>query len=154
KAKNVFLITDQGIVHTGILDKVKNGLKKGNYNVEIYDKAVPEPPVDSVIEAYELSKDKMYTDVIVGLGGGSSIDLAKVVALFKEYGGHPRDYFEEGNVPGPIAPLIAIPTTAGTGSEVTSVAVVNDVENNVKVGISDNYLRPSVALLDPELTIG
>ncbi|MFC4025191.1 hydroxyacid-oxoacid transhydrogenase [Oceanobacillus longus] len=153
-AKNIFLITDQGIVQAGILDKVKAQLENDNYNVVIYDKAVPEPPIDSVVEAYEFAKDKTDTDVIIGLGGGSSIDLAKVVALLMEYGGHPRDYFDEGNVPGPIAPLIAIPTTAGTGSEVTSVAVVNDVENNLKVGISDNYLRPAVALLDPELTVG
>lgn len=153
-AKNIFLITDQGIVQAGILDKVKAQLEKDNYNVVIYDKAVPEPPIDSVLEAYEFAKDKTDTDVIIGLGGGSSIDLAKVVALLMEYGGHPRDYFDEGNVPGPVAPLIAIPTTAGTGSEVTSVAVINDVENNLKVGISDNYLRPAVALLDPELTVG
>lgn len=154
-AKNVFLITDQGIVQAGILDKVKAELEKhGKYNVVIYDKAVPEPPIDSVIEAYNFAKDKTDTDVIIALGGGSSIDLAKVVALLMKYEGHPRDYFEEGNVPGPVTPLIAIPTTAGTGSEVTSVAVVTDVDNNVKVGISDNYLRPAVALLDPELTIG
>lgn len=65
------------------------------------------------------------------------------------------DYYGgENKVTGPIAPLVAIPTTAGTGSEVTSVAVLTDVENNLKVGISDNYLRPTVALLDPELTLG
>ena len=134
--------------------EVKTVIEKENDHGEIYDKAVPEPPIDSVVEAYEFAKNQTETDAIIGLGGGSSIDLAKVVALLMEYGGHPRDYFEEGNVPGPVAPLIAIPTTAGTGSEVTSVAVVNDVENNLKVGISDNYLRPAVALLDPELTIG
>lgn len=153
-AKNVFLITDQGIVKAGILEKVTNLLKSKGFEVVIYDQAIPEPPVNSVIEAYEFAKKQIKTDVIIGIGGGSSIDLAKVVALLMEHGGHPRDYFEEGKVPGPIAPLIAIPTTAGTGSEVTSVAVVNDTENNLKVGISDNYLRPAVALLDPELTVG
>ncbi|RHW35258.1 hydroxyacid-oxoacid transhydrogenase [Oceanobacillus profundus] len=154
EAKNVFLITDQGIVQAGILKKVKEQLALHNYEVVVYDQAVPEPPISSVMEAFEFAKSQMETDVIIGLGGGSSIDLAKVVALLMEHGGHPRDYFEEGNVPGPVAPLIAIPTTAGTGSEVTSVAVVNDTENNIKVGISDNYLRPAVALLDPELTVG
>lgn len=153
-AKNVLLITDQGIVHAGILDRIKKVLEEGGFNIEIYDQAVPEPPISSVLEAYNFAKEKNVKDLIIGLGGGSSIDLAKIVALLVKYGGHPRDYFEEGNVPGPIAPLIAIPTTAGTGSEVTSVAVVNDVEKNIKVGISDNYLRPAVALLDPELTIG
>lgn len=153
-AKNVFLITDQGIVNAGILTKITDLLEQHKFNVVIYDQAIPEPPISSVLEAYEFAKKQIKTDIIIGLGGGSSIDLAKVVALLMEYGGHPRDYFEEGKVAGPIAPLIAIPTTAGTGSEVTSVAVVNDTENNLKVGISDNYLRPAVALLDPELTVG
>lgn len=155
KAKNVFVITDKGVAQAGILAKVTEQLEQHGYQTIVYDKAIPEPPIDSVVEAYEFAKSQMKTDVIIGLGGGSSIDLAKVVALLMEYGGHPRDYFGGENlVPGPIAPLIAIPTTAGTGSEVTSVAVVTDTENNIKVGISDNYLRPAVALLDPELTIG
>src|SRR5690625_3031292 len=155
QAKNVFVITDQGIVKAGILEKVTDELDRHGYETIVYDKAVAEPPVDSVVEAHEFAKSQMKTDVIIGLGGGSSIDLAKVVALLMEYGGHPTDYFAgENAVPGPIAPLIAIPTTAGTGSEVTSVAVITDTENDIKVGISDNYLRPAVALLDPELTTG
>jgi alcohol dehydrogenase class IV len=80
--------------------------------------------------------------------------MAKVVALLVAHGGHPLDYYGgENQVPGSIAPLIAIPTTAGTGSEVTSVAVLTDTKNNMKVGISDNHLRATVALLDPELTL-
>ncbi|MCM3714510.1 hydroxyacid-oxoacid transhydrogenase [Halalkalibacter oceani] len=155
KAKNVFVITDRGVAQAGILAKVTEQLDLHGYQTVVYDKAIPEPPIESVVEAYEFAKSQMKTDVIIGLGGGSSIDLAKVVALLMEYGGHPTDYFGGENlVPGPIAPLIAIPTTAGTGSEVTSVAVVTDTENNIKVGISDNFLRPAVALLDPELTVG
>ena len=155
KAKNVFVITDRGVAQAGILAKITEQLDQHGYQTIVYDKAIPEPPIDSVVEAYEFAKSQMKTDVIIGLGGGSSIDLAKVVALLMEHGGHPRDYFGGENlVPGPIAPLIAIPTTAGTGSEVTSVAVVTDTENDIKVGISDNYLRPAVALLDPELTVG
>ncbi|WP_017726452.1 hydroxyacid-oxoacid transhydrogenase [Halalkalibacterium ligniniphilum] len=155
KAKNVFVITDRGVAQAGILAKITEQLDRHGYQSIVYDKAVPEPPIDSVVEAYEFAKSQMKTDVIIGLGGGSSIDLAKVVALLMEYSGHPRDYFGGENlVPGPIAPLIAIPTTAGTGSEVTSVAVVTDTENDMKVGISDNFLRPAVALLDPELTVG
>lgn len=155
KAKNIFIITDKGVAQAGILSKVTEQLDLHGYQTVIYDKAIPEPPIESVMEAYKFAESQMNTDVIIGLGGGSSIDLAKVVALLMEYGGHPRDYFGgENSVPGPIAPMIAIPTTAGTGSEVTSVAVVTDTENDIKVGISANYLRPSVALLDPELTIG
>jgi alcohol dehydrogenase class IV len=154
-AKNVLLVTDPGIVNAGIADRIIALLKNADYNVIVYDKVVPEPPVSSAIECYEFAKSQMETDTIIGLGGGSSIDMAKIAALLVKYGGHPLDYYGgENQIPGPIAPLIAIPTTAGTGSEVTSVAVLTDTENNIKAGISDNYLRPAVALLDPELTLG
>lgn len=153
-AKNILLITDPGIKKAGIADKVVNLLTAADYNVVVYDKVIPEPPVQSAIECFEFAQSQMNTDAIIGLGGGSSIDLAKVVALLRAHGGNPLDYVGEHLVPGPIAPLVAIPTTAGTGSEVTSVAVLTDTENNIKAGISDNYLRPAVALLDPELTVG
>ncbi|MFC4768078.1 hydroxyacid-oxoacid transhydrogenase [Effusibacillus consociatus] len=155
QAKNVLIITDPGIKQAGIADQVISLLQEADYKVVVYDKAVPEPPVSTALECHQFANSQINTDAIIGLGGGSSIDLAKIVALLMAHGGHPLDYFGgENQVPGPIAPLIAIPTTAGTGSEVTSVAVLTDVENNIKVGISDNYLRPAVALLDPELTTG
>lgn len=154
KAKHVFLITDPGIQKAGIADQVIEILKENQFKVTVFDEAVPEPPVEMALSCYEFAKSQKATDVIIGLGGGSSIDLAKVTALLMAYGGHPKDYFGEHKVPGPIAPLIAVPTTAGTGSEVTSVSVLADKENNLKVGISDNHLRPAVALLDPELTTG
>ncbi len=150
-AKNVLIVTDQGIRNAGLVEVILEVLS--DFNVEVYDKAVPEPPVESAVECLEEAKKQMLVDVIIGLGGGSSIDLAKVVALLLEHGGEPKDYFGENQVPGAIAPLIAIPTTAGTGSEVTSVTVLTDNENKIKTGISDNNLRPKAALLDPELTL-
>src|SRR5699024_8427869 len=123
-AKKIFLITDQGIVKAGLLEKIQKQLNTNDYETLVYDKAVPEPPLSSIMEAYSFAEKHEKPDVIIGLGGGSSIDLAKIIALLTKYGGSPKDYFSEGSVPGPIAPLIAIPTTAGTGSEVTSVAVV------------------------------
>ncbi|WP_249597207.1 hydroxyacid-oxoacid transhydrogenase [Peribacillus frigoritolerans] len=155
KAKNILLVTDPGIKNAGIVDRISSLLEQANYETVIYDQVVPEPPVDSAMDCYKFAKSQMDIDAVIGLGGGSSIDMAKIVALLVAHGGHPLDYYGgENQVPGPIAPLVAIPTTAGTGSEVTSVAVLTDVENNLKVGISDNYLRPTVALLDPELTLG
>jgi alcohol dehydrogenase len=153
KAKRVFVITDPGIKKAGILDNILSVLEKGEFQVEVFAEAQAEPSIEMVLECFDFASSKQDTDVIIGLGGGSSIDLAKVTALLMAHGGNPKDYFGEHKVPGPIAPLIAIPTTAGTGSEVTSVAVVTDTENQLKVGISDNHLRPSVALLDPELTV-
>ncbi|WHY67305.1 hydroxyacid-oxoacid transhydrogenase [Neobacillus sp. SuZ13] len=155
KARNILLVTDPGIKNAGIVDRISSLLEQANYETVIYDQVVPEPPVDSAMDCYKFAKSQMDIDAVIGLGGGSSIDMAKIVALLVAHGGHPLDYYGgENQVPGPIAPLVAIPTTAGTGSEVTSVAVLTDVENNLKVGISDNYLRPTVALLDPQLTVG
>ncbi|TMW72264.1 iron-containing alcohol dehydrogenase family protein [Alteribacter natronophilus] len=151
-AKNIVIVTDRGIRDAGILQKVVDTFDD-SYQTFVYDRAIPEPPVDSAVECLEEAKNYMDVDLIVGLGGGSSIDLAKVVALLLRYGGEPADYFGEHKVPGPVAPLIAIPTTAGTGSEVTSVTVLTDVKNKMKTGISANELRPKVALLDPELTL-
>src|SRR5205814_4924293 len=90
---------------------------------------------------------------LVGLGGGSNMDLAKLTAVLLKHGGGPRDYVGDDKIPGPIAPLICVPTTAGTGSEVSAAAVVTDTENKIKVGILSNYLRPRVAVVDPMLTV-
>jgi alcohol dehydrogenase len=153
-AKNVLFITDPGLKKAGIADKVLSLLHE-NINVAVYDQVVPEPPIEAVMDCYEFTKTQFEMDVVIALGGGSCIDMAKIVALLIAHGGHPLDYFGgENGLPGPISPLIAIPTTSGTGSEVTSVAVLTDVENNLKIGISDNHLRSTVALLDPELTVG
>lgn len=152
-ARNVFLVTDQGISKSGILQTVTQIIEENNIKVKIYDKTTPEPPTSEAMECFEQAKNGETPDVIIGLGGGSSIDLAKVVALLIAHGGKPQDYFGENAIQSKITPLIAIPTTAGTGSEVTSVAVVTDTENNIKVGISNNFLRPAIALLDPELTL-
>jgi len=92
-------------------------------------------------------------DVVVGFGGGSCLDLAKVLALLLAHGGRLGDYYGEGLVPGPTAPVVAVPTTAGTGSEVTPVAVVSDPTRTIKVGISSPHLIPAVAVCDPELTV-
>ena len=81
------------------------------------------------------------------------MDLAKLTATLLAHGGSPADYVGDGKVPGPIAPLICVPTTAGTGSEVSAASVITDTENHIKVGILSNYLRPAVAVVDPLLTV-
>ncbi|KKM10142.1 alcohol dehydrogenase [Clostridiales bacterium PH28_bin88] len=153
KARNVLIVCDPGIKQAGIMDKALGILAEAGLNVIAYDQAEPEPPVCKAIECYQFAKNQNI-EVIVGLGGGSSIDLAKVVAVLLTYGGDPKQYFGEFKVPGPVLPLIAVPTTSGTGTEVTPAAVLTDEEANLKVGVSDNYIRPAVALVDPELTLG
>jgi alcohol dehydrogenase len=112
-----------------------------------------ELPVDAVTASAERVRE-FGPDVIVGVGGGSALDAAKLVALLIAHPGPASAYYGENQVPGPVIPLIAVPTTAGTGSEVTPVAVVSDATREVKVGISSPRLIPAVAVVDPELTVG
>ena len=118
----------------------------------VFDSTIPDLPLESIDTCIDQVRG-FTPDVVIGVGGGSSIDLAKVVAVLLTHGGSVRDYYGEFAVPGPVIPLIAIPTTSGTGSEVTPVAVVADEQRGVKVGIASPYLIPQVAICDPELTV-
>jgi len=151
-AKRVAVITDPGVAQAGLLRRIEEVLQADDINPTVYAQAMPEPDMASVLAC----RDELATsrpDLLVALGGGSSIDLAKIIAVLLTHGGHPSDYYGENKVPGKVMTIIAIPTTAGTGSEVSPVAIVTDDKLNMKVGLSDNQLRPAVALLDPELTL-
>ena len=112
----------------------------------------PDVPRESCTRVANAARD-FAPDLVIGIGGGSCLDLAKTVALLLRHGGSPEDYYGEGKVPGPIVPVIAVPTTAGTGSEVTPVAVLSDPDRAMKVGISSAHLIPAAAICDPELTL-
>lgn len=150
--KTTLVITDPGIKAAGILETALAAMKQEGVSYVVYDQSEPEPRVEKAVEAYEFAKNQ-NCGAIIGLGGGSSIDLSKVVAILLTYGGSPKDYFGEFQVPGPVLPLVAIPTTSGTGSEVTPAAVLTDLQANLKIGISDNFIRPLIALVDPMLTV-
>src|SRR5204863_5936443 len=92
-------------------------------------------------------------DALLGLGGGSNMDLAKITATVLAHGGGPRDYFGDDKIPGHVFPLICVPTTAGTGSEISAASVLTDSDNHIKVGVLSNHLRPRVAVVDPLLTV-
>lgn len=117
----------------------------------VFSDIVPDLPLEGINASVSAASGFM-PDLIIAVGGGSSIDMAKVTATLLTHGGSARDYYGEFRVPGPILPVVAIPTTAGTGSEATPVAVVTDPERISKVGISSPFLIPAVALCDPELT--
>lgn len=119
---------------------------------EVFDGTIPDLPLSSIDACLAQVRD-FAPDVVIGVGGGSPIDLAKVVAVLLTHGGSVRDYYGEFAVPGPVLPLIAVPTTSGTGSEVTPVAVVADEERGAKVGIASPHLIPQIAICDPELTL-
>jgi alcohol dehydrogenase len=118
----------------------------------VYDQTQPDLPIESITECVA-EVATFSPDVVIGIGGGSCMDLSKVVAVLLRHGGSVRDYYGEFKVPGPVMPLVAIPTTAGTGSEVTPVAVVADTERGLKVGIASPHLIPIAAICDPELTM-
>lgn len=131
--------------------RVRDALSAAGLEVDVFTEAKAEVPLDDVKACAERARNH-GADVLVALGGGSVIDLTKVTALTVSYDGPLDAYYGEGAVPGPVTPIIAIPTTAGTGSEVTPVAVVTDSSKELKVGVSSPYLIPRVAICDPELT--
>ncbi|CAH0342686.1 iron-containing alcohol dehydrogenase [Rhizobium sp. CECT 9324] len=127
-------------------------LEEAGLNVRVDDSTMPDVPVDSAIASAAAARD-FAPDLVVGIGGGSCLDMAKCVAVLLTHGGRPQDYYGENNIPGPVMPLIALPTTAGTGSEVTPVAVLSDKERSLKVGISSPFIIPTASICDPDLTI-
>src|SRR5262249_35020447 len=120
--------------------------------VEVFDGGEPEPSMRAADACIGLAR-RFQPDVLVGLGGGSNMDLAKITATVLAHGGTPPDYVGDSKIPGPVLSLLCVPTTAGTGSEVSAAAVLTDTDAQIKVGILSNYLRPRVALVDPMLTV-
>jgi len=150
--QRVWICSDSRIGEDERLMAMVVALKDAGLVVEVFDGTVPELPRSNIEEAASLGR-RFKPDVIVGLGGGSCLDMAKLTALQLSHDGPLSAYYGENKVPGPLKPVVAIPTTAGTGSEVTPVAVLDDPERATKVGISSPYLIPEVALCDPELTL-
>ncbi|MBC7331302.1 MAG: iron-containing alcohol dehydrogenase [Synergistetes bacterium] len=149
--KRAFIVTDPGVAKVGILEKVAKVLKDDGIEVGYYDQVIPEPPENIVNEIVEKVKEGGY-EVIIGLGGGSSMDTAKMVAVLVTNGGSVRDYIGIGKVPKPGLPKIMIPTTSGTGSEVTQIAIFTLLGEDVKKGVVSPYLMADVAIVDPALT--
>lgn len=149
--RRALIVTDARLAaDTDFLELVRQ-LEAAKLVVMVDSSTLPDVPVESAIASAETAR-RFAPDLVIGIGGGSCLDMAKCVALLLTHGGRLQDYYGEHTVPGPIIPLIAIPTTAGTGSEVTPVAVLSDAERSLKVGISSPYLIPTVSICDPELT--
>lgn len=149
---SVLIVTDRRLVDAGIVNAVVAPLREAQIAVTIFDEGEAEPSIEVALRAAELAR-RCRPAVVVGLGGGSNMDLAKITALLATHGGHPSDYFGWDRVPGPVLPLACVPTTAGTGSEVSHAAVLTDVANKIKVSTLSNYLRPAIAVVDPALTM-
>ncbi len=144
------VVTDPTVAATRPAVELLEQVQK-KFEMVVFDRCVAEPAVSVAQAACALGKQSSV-DSIVGLGGGSNLDVAKMTAVVLRYGGEPHDYFGFDRIPGPILPLFALPTTAGTGSEVSHSSVLTDTDSQIKVSTLSNWLRPACALVDPELT--
>jgi alcohol dehydrogenase class IV len=151
KLGRVLVVTDENLVRAGISDEVKRAIGE-TVILDVFTGGEPEPSLRAA-DACVAHAKAFKPEGLIGLGGGSNMDLAKISAAALAHGRAPRDYLGENQVPGPTLPLICIPTTSGTGSEVSAAGVFTDQDNNIKAGAMSNYLRPAVALVDPRLTL-
>jgi len=147
--KKALLVTGRkAMKELGFTHQVIEYLKAEGVEAVLYDKVEPNPSKQTVNTGGKLAKGK-GCDVIVALGGGSALDAAKGIAVVAKYGGDVWDYMGEGNVPGPVLPLVGIPSTAGTGSETTPYAVITFEEKKMKYFMASPYIFFKVAIVDP-----
>lgn len=151
-SRSVLLVTDQGVEAAGLLKAALKGFATCDVAVTVFTDVQADPP-DSVIDAAVEFAHANEIDGVVGLGGGSSMDVAKLVALLARSQEKLKDIYGIGNAQGPRLPLILVPTTAGTGSEVTPISIVT-TGSNEKKGVVSPVLLPDWAVLDAELTLG
>ena len=152
KARRVLLVTEPGIVQMGVADQVLNSLSKAGVAAATYDKVQPDPTDANVAEGLEIFR-RDGCNLVVGVGGGTPIDAAKSIAVMSANPGVIADYMGYHKVPNSGAPVIAIPTTAGTGSEVTKVVVIGDTRRGIKMMCLDLHFLAAVALVDYKLTM-
>jgi alcohol dehydrogenase class IV len=151
-ARRVFLVSDAILAKAGAEERVSAKLTAAGIALDCFHVDKPEPSVEIVRTAMARAK-AFGPDAVLGLGGGSNMDCAKLVALVLAHGQDATDYTGDCRVPGPVTPLICVPTTAGTGSEVSAAAVFTDTEKQIKVSCLSPFLRPDAAVVDPLLTV-
>lgn len=150
--RKVMVVTDQGLVQAGVTAPVLDSLKSAGFTVAVFDKVVADPPEAILLEAVEQAK-QAEAGLVIGLGGGSSMDVAKLVALMAISTQPLSEMYGVGNVTGERLPLAQIPTTAGTGSEVTPISIITTGETT-KMGVVSPQLYADMAVLDAALTTG
>ncbi len=150
--QRALVVTDERLSNDPTFLDLMTSLLAAGMMVQVEAGTLPDVPTDSLLAATDRQRS-FAPDLVIGIGGGSCLDMAKGLALLLTHGGRPEDYYGELKVPGPVLPLICLPTTAGTGSEVTPVAVLSDAGRVLKVGISSPHLIPLAAICDPDLTL-
>ncbi len=153
--KKVFVATDKGITAAGIIEKITAGLEAGGMDYQVYDELIPDPTIEIVDEAAEILR-KSGADAVLAVGGGSPIDTAKAMCMLQTHEGSVREYLFGGTkqVSKEIMPLFCIPTTAGTGSEMTAASVITNNQEQTKVSVTHENLIPKMAFIDPSLQVG
>ena len=149
--QSILFITDKGLMSLGLTEQTLKELKKTS-SVEIFDDVEADPSKKTLLKAIEVGK-KIKATGVIGFGGGSSMDVAKLTALILGSGENLEEAWGVANAKGPRLPLVLIPTTAGTGSEVTPVSIIT-VGEEEKKGVSSSIILPDLAILDPDLTLG
>ena len=150
--KKALIVTDVALEKIGLLNDIKNSLEMAGISFAIYDKVVAEPTMDFTEEGLKNFKE-VQAEILIAVGGGSPIDAAKGIAALATNPGKMSDFAGANKIPRPGAPLIAIPTTAGTGSEVSQFTIITDTTRDVKMLIASLNIMPRVALVDPLMTL-
>jgi alcohol dehydrogenase len=151
-AHKILVVTDAGVVKAGHLDQLLTTLSRSKLQAVVFDKVRENPTTQDVDACLQVAKSN-NVDAIIGLGGGSSLDTAKGCNFLLTNGGRMHDYWGLGKASKPMLPFIAIPTTAGTGSECQSVALIADEKTHAKMACGDHKAAARVAILDPALTL-
>jgi len=149
--RRALVVSESGVVASGIVEPILKRLDDAGLDPRLFSSFSPNPKDYECLEGLKVAQEH-GADILVGVGGGSSMDVAKIIGLLQTSGGHPVEYGGIGLVNKPLPPVIAVPTTSGTGSEVTACAVCTDTKNRVKINIISPQMAPTVALLDPTLT--
>lgn len=150
--RKVLMITDKGIIQAGLTEEAIGSLKKNGFEVLVFDEIVPDPPISLVLRCTELAR-KEGAEIIVGIGGGSSIDTAKAVSIMIPHGGNIYDCLGINQVKKPGLPKIFVPTTAGTGSELSHTFVLTDDQSGDKITSYSPYTFGDISIIDPVLTL-
>ena len=146
------LVTDKGIIAAGHVERALASLKEANIETRVFDGAHENPTTDDIAAGLKVAQE-YKPEFLIGLGGGSSMDCAKGINFVYTNGGTMHDYHGVGRAQDPMLPMIAVPTTSGTGSEMQSFALISDAKTHVKMACGDKKASCRVALLDPELTL-
>ena len=151
-ARRAFVVSDSGVIAAGHMQRGVDALRQAGIATEDYEDVHENPTTDDVERGVRAAQD-YRPDLLVAIGGGSSMDCAKGINFVYSCGGRMQDYWGVGKATGPMLPMIAVPTTAGTGSETQSFALISDSQTHVKMACGDKRAACRIALLDPKLTV-